>query len=77
MEWVPIDPSPTAEEAAMLEETVRQLLSNLTDRERTVVLLRLEGHSIIEVAERAAASERSVHRILANLRSRLQVQAGE
>lgn len=73
--WEPADPAPSPEEATLLAETVGQVLAGLTDRERSIVTLRLQGYSITEVAELAATSERSVHRILAHVRTWLEAEA--
>ena len=75
--WEPVEHAPTPSEALIFEETLAQLLTGLKDRERTIVLLRLQGHSISEVAEQAEASERSVHRILAGVRIKLESLASE
>lgn len=72
VDWEPTDPTPTPAEATLLAETLGVMLADLTERERTVVVLRLQGYSIIEIAEKASSSERSVHRILAAVRSRLE-----
>jgi RNA polymerase sigma-70 factor (ECF subfamily) len=74
-QWEPEDPAPSPEEAALLSETLGQVLFDLSDRERSVLILRLQGHPIVEVANLAAASERSVHRILANVRAKLEALA--
>ncbi len=75
--WEPSDPAPSPAESLVFEETLAQVLAGLSARERTIVQLRLQGHTIPEVAEKAAASERSIHRILAGVRTRLETLAAE
>jgi RNA polymerase sigma factor (sigma-70 family) len=70
--WEPADLAPSPEEAAVFEETIAQVLDGLRDRERPVVLLRLQGYEAAEIAARVPCSERTVHRILAGVRERLQ-----
>ena len=73
----PIDHAPTAAEALVFEETLTHVLTGLKERERAIVFLRLQGHSIPETAEKAGASVRSVHRILARVRGKLESIAVE
>jgi RNA polymerase sigma-70 factor (ECF subfamily) len=75
--WEPTARTPSPDEAAAFEETLGQVLGGLKERERAMVVLRLEGHTIPEVAEQAKASERSVHRVLAGVRERLVALAVE
>ena len=70
--WTAADPAPTPVEAAIFEETLAQVLSGLKERERPVVILRLEGYDIAEIAEQVGCSERTVHRVLESVRERLQ-----
>jgi len=62
---------PTPSDAAMLEETVEQLLHGLEPREQEVVTLCLQGHTAAEISERVGRTERTVHRILERIRKRL------
>jgi RNA polymerase sigma-70 factor (ECF subfamily) len=73
--WQPADPAPSPAEALVLQETVQELLARLTEREKAVVLLRLEGWSVAEIAERLCCSERTVLRYLETVRGRLAAQA--
>jgi RNA polymerase sigma-70 factor (ECF subfamily) len=65
---------PTPSEAAILTETVEQLLAGLQAHERDMVVLELQGYTIQEIGERVGRAERSVYRILARVRKRLQRQ---
>jgi RNA polymerase sigma-70 factor (ECF subfamily) len=73
----PADRSPSPSEVAAFRETLGLVLDGLTERERAVVELRLQGHTVPEVADRVGASERSVHRLLAGVRARLASAAAE
>lgn len=69
-----VDPAtrePTPEEAAMLSETVEQLLLGLEERDRQIVALSLQGFSSTEIGARVGWAERTVQRILARVRKRL------
>src|SRR5262249_33221570 len=65
---------PSPEEAAVLAETLEQLLAPLDQRDRDIVVLALQGHDTAEVAARAGCSQRSVQRVLLWVRSRLERQ---
>lgn len=71
------DPSPSPEEAALLGETLDRVLAGLAERERPVVLLRLQGYEVGEIADRVGRSERTVHRLLSEVRDRLRVLAAD
>jgi RNA polymerase sigma-70 factor (ECF subfamily) len=65
-------PEPTAEDAAMLSETVDRLLNGLEETERSIVLLSLQGYSAIEISSVVARSERTVQRVRERIRSQLE-----
>ena len=71
MTWVP-DRSPTPEEAAILTETLEQLLQSMTPDDRPMVEHILMGYTALEVAERLDCSERTVRRV--RQRAKLQLQ---
>jgi RNA polymerase sigma-70 factor (ECF subfamily) len=71
-DWALADPAPTPTEAALLADTLREVLDNLSERERPVVLLRLQGFGITEIAEQVGRSERTVHRVLESVRAHLE-----
>jgi DNA-directed RNA polymerase specialized sigma24 family protein len=75
--WQPADHAPTPEEGAMLAETLERVFGQLRDKERSVVLLRLQGHEVAEIADRVPCSERTVHRVLAAVRDRLEADAAD
>ncbi|MBN9121330.1 MAG: RNA polymerase subunit sigma-24 [Planctomycetes bacterium] len=75
--WEPADRAPTPEEAVLLEETLDRVLAGLTERERPVVLLRLQGHEVAEIARQIPCSERTVHRVLAGVRDRLEALSAD
>jgi RNA polymerase sigma-70 factor (ECF subfamily) len=63
---------PTAEEAAMLSETVDRLLDGLGEPERSIVLLSLQGYSAVEISPVVVRSERTVQRVRERVRSQLE-----
>lgn len=74
-----LDPSgaePTPEEAAILAETVERLLGRLKDWEQTVVRLSLQGVPIPEISAKINRTERTVYRVLEQVRQHLEGQAG-
>lgn len=66
-----LDAEPTAEQAAVLTETVEHLLDGLEERDRHIVTLHLQGYTIPEISTRAGRSERTVSRVLERTRGRL------
>ncbi len=67
-----IDRGPTAEEAAMLAETVERLFAATEPIDRPVVELILTGYTAEEVAERCDCSVRTVGRVRQRVRQRLE-----
>ena len=63
---------PTPEHAAVLSETVEQILLELKEDERGVFELCLQGYSTQEVSQRLGRPERSVRRLRERLRKRLE-----
>lgn len=64
------DPSP--EEAAVLAETLEQLMGALKERERQVVELRLQGYTVPEISQRVGRTEYTVEGILKRVRQRIE-----
>jgi RNA polymerase sigma factor (sigma-70 family) len=64
---VPEIAAPGPESVEVLYECLEQMLSGLAEDHRTMVLLRLEGRSIAEIAECVKRSRRTVLRVLAHL----------
>jgi RNA polymerase sigma-70 factor, ECF subfamily len=68
----PLAREPTPEEAAVLTETVEELLRGLEPHEEEMLMLFLQGHSIAEISSQVGWAERTVHRLLARTRKRLE-----
>jgi RNA polymerase sigma factor (sigma-70 family) len=64
-------------EAALLADTLRQVLDDLRPDQRPIVLLRLQGHSHREISEQAGCTERTVERVMKDVRQRLEPPDGE
>jgi DNA-directed RNA polymerase specialized sigma24 family protein len=65
------DPEPSPAETLPLRETIAEFRAGLTEGERPVVLLRLEGRSVAEAAEQLGCSEPTVLHGLAGVRARV------
>jgi RNA polymerase sigma factor (sigma-70 family) len=63
---------PTPEEAMVLTETVAELVRGLEPHEEEMIALFLQGHSIPEISKQVGWAERTVHRLLARTRKRLE-----
>jgi RNA polymerase sigma-70 factor (ECF subfamily) len=59
-------------EAAILAETVEQLLRGLTERERRIVEMRLQGYTAVEIGAAVGRTEHTVHWVLKRVRKSLQ-----
>ena len=68
----PFGREPTPLEAAVLSETVGQLLSSLDEEERPVLELSLQGYTTREVSERLGRAERTVRLLREGVRHRLE-----
>ncbi len=66
---------PTAEDAMVLQETLEQLLAELTPDQRDVLRLKLQNYSVEEISERIGRTERTVYRVLTLVRERLEEMA--
>lgn len=79
--WLePLGREPTPLEAALLSETVEQLLAGLDEEERPVLELSLQGFTTREISERLGRAERTVRLLREGVRHRLermQSQSGE
>jgi RNA polymerase sigma-70 factor (ECF subfamily) len=69
--WAAVARDPTPEEAAMLAETLAQMLQALSARERRVFELRLQGYTAPEISVQVQRSEHTVNWILKRIRKRL------
>jgi RNA polymerase sigma-70 factor (ECF subfamily) len=63
---------PTPEYAAVMVETVEQVLRSAAPAERPVIELSLQGYSAQEVSERLGRAERSVRRLRERVKRQLQ-----
>jgi RNA polymerase sigma-70 factor (ECF subfamily) len=70
--WEAVAREPTPEEAAVLAETVAQLLRDLGEEERPVLEMSLQGYTTQEISERLGRPERSVRRLRERLRKGLE-----
>lgn len=68
---------PTPEEAALLVDELQHFLASLSDRDRPIVELRLQGLSSAEIAQETGRAERSVRRVLEHIRKRLETMPAE
>ncbi len=71
--WLePLGREPTPLEAALLSETVEQLLAGLDEEERPVLELSLQGYTTREISERLGRAERTVRLLREGVRHRLE-----
>jgi len=66
---------PTPDEAVALAEELENLMAQLKPLERDILRLRLQSHTIDEIAERVGRSERTVRRLLERLRAHYEEEA--
>lgn len=74
--WEAADDEPTVEEVVALNELVERLLGELPELHRPMVTLRLQGHTVAEIASRVGRSERTVHRALDEVKDRVRALFG-
>jgi RNA polymerase sigma-70 factor, ECF subfamily len=75
--WEAVARDPTPSEAALLSETLEQLLQPLDERERQIAVMSLQGFTIVDIANEVKRSERTVQRVLDHVRKRLRRLRGE
>src|SRR5262245_52676674 len=68
----PFGHEPSPHEAAVLSETIEQLLAGLDDEERPVLEMSLQGYTTREVSERLGRAERTVRLLREGVRHRLE-----
>ncbi|HEY7314779.1 MAG TPA: sigma-70 family RNA polymerase sigma factor [Gemmataceae bacterium] len=68
---------PTPVEAAVLAETVTQLMSWLTTRDRPIVTLALQGRTAAEIGCAVDRPRRAVYRVLERVKNHLQAMQAE
>jgi RNA polymerase sigma-70 factor (ECF subfamily) len=67
-----VDREPTPLEAAVLRETVEQLLRELPESQRPILELSLQGYTAQEISQQLGRAERSVRRLREQVRLKLQ-----
>jgi RNA polymerase sigma-70 factor (ECF subfamily) len=70
-----LDREPTPEEAAQLADTLGAALKQLDAQDREIVVLSLQGHDSAAVAGQVGCTQRTVQRVLREVRARLERQA--
>ncbi len=71
-EWEALAAGPTPAEEVQLADLVQQIMSDLTEREREVLQLRLQGYTAAEIAEQIDRTGFTVHYILRRIRKQLE-----
>jgi RNA polymerase sigma-70 factor (ECF subfamily) len=69
--WQALARDPTPAEAAILAETVEQLLRGLKEREREIASLALQGYTAAEISARLNRPKRTVYNLLERIKGRL------
>jgi RNA polymerase sigma-70 factor, ECF subfamily len=69
--WEAVASGPSPSQAAMLTETVEQLMAELDDRDRVILSLKLQGRTVNEISEEAGCAMRTVGRSLDKIRRKL------
>jgi RNA polymerase sigma-70 factor (ECF subfamily) len=75
--WEVLAREPSPSEAAVLAETVEDLIRGLPERDRAIVTLGLQGYTGVEISEELGRPERTVYRVLGRVRKQLQRQRDE
>jgi RNA polymerase sigma-70 factor (ECF subfamily) len=70
--WEAVAREPTPEEAAVLGETVEQLLRDLDADDRPILEMSLQGYTTQEISQRLHLAERSVRRLRERVRKQLE-----
>jgi RNA polymerase sigma-70 factor (ECF subfamily) len=70
--WEAVAREPTPEEAAVLAETVEELVRSLDEEERPVLQMSLQGYTTHEISERLGRPERTVRKVRERIRKQLQ-----
>lgn len=56
---------------AILKMTIAEIVENLPENDRQIIMMRMEGHDVQDIANECGRSKRSVERILQKFRTRL------
>jgi RNA polymerase sigma-70 factor (ECF subfamily) len=76
--WEAVAREPTPEEAAMLAETVGQILRGLEAEERPVLEMSLQGYTSTEISRQLGRADRSVRRLRKRIQKKLErMQLGD
>jgi len=67
-----VDRAPTPQEAAVLADTLEQVLRGLEQPERAIIELSLQGYSVLEISAQLGRAERTVRRVRELVRKRLE-----
>jgi RNA polymerase sigma-70 factor (ECF subfamily) len=70
-------PDPTPAEAAMVTDTLTELMSRLDPSDQQVLTMRLQGHSPSEIAAEVGLSERTVFRVLDTIKDHVRKLVGK
>lgn len=70
-------PDPTPAEAAMLTDTVQELMARLEPVDQQILTMRLQGHTTAEIAAAVSKSERTVFRVLDGIRDHVRQLVGK
>jgi RNA polymerase sigma-70 factor (ECF subfamily) len=71
------DREPTPAEAAVLAETVTELLQQLSGRPREILVLYLQGYTVRQIGSQMGCTERAVYRTYERVQEWVRCQAGE
>lgn len=69
-------PDPTPAEAAMVADTVRELMVRLDPTDQEILTLRLQGYTTAEIAAAVGRSERTIFRVLDSIRDHVRKLVG-
>lgn len=72
-----VDREPTPLEAAVLAETLDQMMRGLEPDDRSIIELSLEGYTVREIGARLGRAERTVRRVREHVKKRLQRMRAE
>ena len=71
-DWEAVAKDPTPSHAAMLGESLEELMKSLEERERKMLTLSLQGYTVEEISPQVGRSERTVRRVLERIRTQLE-----
>lgn len=75
LQWEAIARDPSSEEAAILTETLEELLATFKPVERDILSLKLQGYSQVEISSQVGRSERTIQRVLEKAEAKLMAEA--